>query len=80
MKNNAVLLFLVIALSGCASAQIDVTETDVALTCKASYVSLFKDLSGVRMRACDASGSADNSESRLSNAMLQALIRGMAGQ
>lgn len=60
-------------LSGCASIYVEKNENGADKKCSARYISVFKDVSKMKMDACDASGSVSNSAS--DEAIFEAAIK-----
>lgn len=73
-KTLLVLLACVVFLAGCATAHIK-TDDDNGTTCEASYVSLFKDTTGISMGACGGGGQAQQTKSNTEG--LKALLRSL---
>jgi hypothetical protein len=67
-----------LSFSGCAGAKV-ATAPDG--TCNAGYFSVLKSYDGIKMAACGGSGQADGvtTDQQLTDALTQALIRGLGG-
>lgn len=79
--NKALTLLLLVLLGACATANIETVgkSSSNPASCKASYASFGKDLSGVKMSACHAIGEAEgaNVNNALADSLLNALIKGL---
>lgn len=72
-----VLAAFMMLLIGCATANVETVGKN-GNTCKASYMSAFKDMQAIKMTACHASGEATGSTvDPLADALLNTLIKGM---
>ena len=73
MKKLSIFLVLVWMLSSCATASVE-TISKVGATCKASYSTFYKDIEGLKLNACHASGEAASSQvDPLIQALLEAI-------
>lgn len=74
-------ILLLVFVIGCATANIETVGKSPAnpASCKASYTSFGKDLSGIKMSACHATGEAEGSgvNNALTDALLNAMIKGL---
>ena len=76
----AVMVILALISMGCVTLGVDTSvEADGSYTCKANYSSMGKNIAGFEASACDdLKGKAETStDSGLSDALLNTLIRGM---
>lgn len=81
-----VYLITALVFSGCSMAGVNTErfnpETNTVDTCSASYSSLFKSSDDINMNACGeegAGGGASGSQTTLSEALTNALIKGISG-